>query len=60
MKTALGITGRQLTPTETRYINSWLDMGFDIDTLLEAYDRTVTKHRLPKVGLHEQDSHQLA
>lgn len=42
VKTALGITGRQLTPTETRYINSWLDMGFDIDTLLEAYDRTVT------------------
>ena len=42
VKTALGITGRQLTPTETRYINSWLDMGFDCETLLEAYDRTVT------------------
>lgn len=42
VKSALGITGRQLTATEAKYINSWLDMGFDCGTLAVAYDRTVT------------------
>jgi DnaD/phage-associated family protein len=39
---ALGIRGRQLSPTEKKYINAWLDMGFDIDVILLAFDRTVT------------------
>jgi len=42
IKAALGISGRQLTPTETKYIDSWLDMGFGTEALLLAYDRTVT------------------
>ena len=42
VKSALGITGRQLTATEAKYVNSWLDMGFDCSTLAVAYDRTVT------------------
>ncbi|MBQ1236202.1 MAG: DnaD domain protein, partial [Oscillospiraceae bacterium] len=39
---ALGIRGRQLSPTEKKYISAWLDMGFDIDVILLAFDRTVT------------------
>ena len=39
---ALGIRGRNLSPTEAKYIAAWLDMGFDIDVLMLAYDRTVT------------------
>ena len=39
---ALGIHGRELTPTETKYISAWLDMGFDEDALAIGYDRTVT------------------
>lgn len=41
-KESLGIRGRELTSTEQGYINSWLDMGFDEESLSEAYDRTVT------------------
>lgn len=39
---ALGIHGRTLTATERRYIESWLDMGFDIPSIAEAMERTVT------------------
>lgn len=42
VKEALGIRGRELSPTERGYINSWLDMGFEDEALAEAYDRTVT------------------
>ena len=42
MKNALGIRGRDLTPTETKYISSWLGMGFEEDAIFIAYDRTVT------------------
>lgn len=42
LKAAMGICGRALTPTEGKYITSWLDMGFDNDAILIAYDRTVT------------------
>lgn len=41
VKSALGIHGRELTSTEAKYISSWLDMGFDEETLAIAYDRTV-------------------
>lgn len=37
----VGIRGRTPTPTERRYIDAWLDMGFEPDALAEAYDRTV-------------------
>ena len=42
LKAAMGIRGRALTPTESKYIASWLDMGFDNEAILIAYDRTVT------------------
>ncbi len=38
----MGITGREPTKTESEYISSWLDMGFDPDSIAIAYDRTVT------------------
>lgn len=37
----LGIKGRELSQSERRYIESWLDMGFDSEGLAIAYDRTV-------------------
>ena len=42
LKTLLGIGGRELTATETKYINSWLDMGTPAELIEVAYDRTVT------------------
>lgn len=42
IKSALGIHGRQLTATESKYIASWADMGFGVEALAVAYDRTVT------------------
>ena len=42
LRTAMGIRGRALTPTESKYIVSWFDMGFDNEAILIAYDRTVT------------------
>lgn len=38
----MGIAGREPTKTESEYISSWLDMGFDPDSIAIAYDRTVT------------------
>ncbi len=39
MKT-LQIYGRNLTPSEEKYARSWLEMGFDMDAIAIAYDRT--------------------
>lgn len=41
IKSAIGIGGRELTPSEEQYISSWLDMGFGEDAISLAYDRTV-------------------
>lgn len=38
----LNIKNRPLTATEAKYIASWLDMGFAVDAIALAYDRTVT------------------
>ncbi len=38
----LGISGRPLSPTESKYLTAWLDMGFGDDLIEIAYDRTVT------------------
>lgn len=38
----LEIRGRKLTESETKWLDSWLDMGFELDVFREAYDRTVT------------------
>ncbi len=40
LKELLQIRGRNLTPGEQRYADSWQEMGFDKDVLAEAYDRT--------------------
>lgn len=37
----LQIRGREPSPGERRYIESWLDMGFSPEALEPAYDRTV-------------------
>lgn len=39
---ALGLGARKLSPTEDRYISAWLDMGFGVEAIELAYDRTVT------------------
>jgi len=41
VRQALQLTGRELTPTERKYLESWLAMGFGADALALAYDRTV-------------------
>lgn len=47
---ALGITGRELSATEKRYIAAWLDMGFTPELIAMAYDRTVTNTGALKWG----------
>lgn len=42
LKESLGIKGRELSPTEREYLNTWLNMGFDEKCIAIAYDRTVT------------------
>ena len=37
---ALQIRGRNLTPAEERYAQSWLEMGFDSEAISMAYERT--------------------
>ena len=39
---ALGIRGRDLTATERRYIDQWIELGFGPEPLALAADRTVT------------------
>ena len=36
----LQIRGRTLTPGEEKYAQSWLDMGFDMEAIAMAYERT--------------------
>jgi len=38
---ALQLTGRDLTPTEDKYLRSWAAMGFGPEAVALAYDRTV-------------------
>ena len=42
VKRALGISGRPLAPSERKYVESWLELGFGAEALALAYDRTVT------------------
>jgi len=42
MKKALHIRGRELSATEKRYVDSWIDMGFEPHAIAVAYDKTVT------------------
>ena len=38
----LGIRDRALSATERKYIESWIDLGFEEDAIAEAADRTIT------------------
>lgn len=40
VKKAMQIYDRQLTPSEEKYVRSWLEMGFDTDAIAVAHDRT--------------------
>ena len=40
MMQLLQIRGRALTPAEEKYAQSWLDMGFDMEAIAMAYERT--------------------
>ena len=42
IKELLGIRGRDLSPTETRYIESWQEMGLSDELIAAALDRTLT------------------
>lgn len=41
VKDILQIRGRELTPSERKYIDSWLSLGYSPEALAIAYDRTV-------------------
>lgn len=43
LRQTLGIKDREPSPSEKKYMLSWLDMGFGIDEIGLAYDRTVLK-----------------
>ena len=42
VKQVLQIHGRELTSTERRYVEDWLELGFRPEALAIAYDRTVS------------------
>ena len=42
LQRTLQIHDRVPTPTERGYIEAWIDLGFPVDVIAEAYDRTVT------------------
>lgn len=42
LKQILQLSDRNFTPTEEKYAQSWLEMGFQEDALALAYDRTCT------------------
>ena len=43
IKRLLQINGRNFSATERKYVESWMDMGFDLEALALAYDKTVVK-----------------
>ena len=40
VRQALGLSGRELSPTERRYLADWIGKGYTAETLALAYDRT--------------------
>lgn len=43
LRRSLGIHDREFTQTERSYAESWFDMGFSVDALAIAYDRTMMR-----------------
>jgi DNA replication protein DnaD len=41
IRAALRINGRELSASEQRYVDNWLAMGFGVDAVAIAYDRTM-------------------
>ena len=41
----LGIRDRVPSPTEEKYIQAWMEMGFSSEAIEEAYDRTILKKK---------------
>ena len=50
IKAAMGITDRDFSDTERRYIDRWLDWGFRPDVIHLAYDKTITNKRKFNIG----------
>ncbi|MCL2343861.1 MAG: DnaD domain protein [Firmicutes bacterium] len=50
LRRALGLQGRELSATEKKYAESWLALGFLVESLELAYDRTVLKTGALKWG----------
>ena len=40
LKRVIQVRGRNLTPGEERYADTWLEMGFDEEAIAVAYERT--------------------
>ena len=43
VKQLLQIKGRSFSATEKKYVESWLELGFQIDAIALAYDKTLVK-----------------
>ena len=43
VKKLLCLRQDKLTPTQEKYIHQWLDMGFELEVLAQAYDRTMVQ-----------------
>ncbi len=43
IKRLLQINGRNFSASERKYVESWLDMGFELEAIALAYDKTVLK-----------------
>lgn len=43
IKEVLGIRGRELSRSESEYVESWIELGFGPEELAVAYDRTLLK-----------------
>jgi DnaD/phage-associated family protein len=43
IKRLLQINGRNFSASERKYVEAWLDMGFELDAIALAYDKTVIK-----------------
>jgi len=42
IKAKVGMRGKKVSATQEKYINQWIELGFDETAVEEAYDRTVT------------------
>lgn len=45
IRRCLGLRDRALSPSEEKYIHTWMDMGFTPEAVEEAYDRTILKKK---------------